>query len=88
MTEDMIESAKRSMLINVPLSDDSAEPGLTISPVSLGLREVDETGLTFRLIDEQGMAVDLILNPVLAKAMQDCIALARHIEPGLSTGLS
>ena len=79
MTECELAEARRLMLTRVPRANLAGPAPARLAPLSFSLIGVDDTGLEFRLIDGEGRMLDLLLNPVVAAALGDCIALAQDL---------
>lgn len=74
-------AARRLMTLSVPAG--SAAPGVGIRAVSFCLLECSDSGMVFRLADRAGRTLDLGLNPVVAGALRDCLALRETLlDPG------
>ncbi len=87
MTSHTLAEARRRMALFVPLNDAAGAGTRRMEPVSFSLIEFGgefggELGgedLVFRLVDAQGDLLDLTLNPVVAGALRDSIALAETL---------
>ncbi|WP_423209709.1 hypothetical protein [Paracoccus yeei] len=76
MTSETLSQARRRMTLCVPRSDATGAGTRRMAPVSFSLAEFGSERLVFRLVDARGDLLDLVLNPVVAGAFRDCIALA------------
>ena len=72
--QDPLALARRQMVLRVPgARAGAAADGLCA--VSFCLLECGPSGMVFRLVDQGGRTLDLGLNPVVAGALRDCLAL-------------
>lgn len=72
-SQDPLAFARRQML-RVPGAQAGAA-GDGMRAVSFCLLECGPSGMVFRLVDQGGRTLDLGLNPVVASALRDCLAL-------------
>ncbi|MDF3604881.1 hypothetical protein PE067_01160 [Paracoccus sp. DMF-8] len=83
MTSHTLAEARRRMALCVPRNDAAGADTRRMEPVSFSLIEFGgEFGgedLIFRLVDAQGDLLDPALNPVVAGALRDSIALAETL---------
>lgn len=90
MTSLTLAEARRRMALCVPRGDLAGAGARRMEPVSFSLVEFGGEGLVFRLIDARGGLLDLVLNPVVAGALRDSIALveilARPPGPAAAPG--
>ncbi|MDT1060924.1 hypothetical protein RM190_03575 [Paracoccus sp. CPCC 101403] len=73
MTDSELALAKRRMLLGVPRDEGASVAVRELSPVSFSVTEIGPDHVRFRLVDDRGLSLDLVLNPVVAAALRDCI---------------
>ncbi len=78
MTPEDLAAARRMMTLCVPRGA-AAAGGNRIAPVSFCLIAVSQDELVFRMVDQRGSALDMALNPVVAGALRDVIALSDRL---------
>lgn len=75
MTSQTLAEARQRMTLCVPRGIAADAGARRMEPVSFSLIEFGGERLVFRLVDARGDLLDLMLNPVVAGALRDCIAL-------------
>ncbi|CAM3793901.1 hypothetical protein [Paracoccus yeei] len=89
MTINTLAEARQRMTLCVPRNDTISAGVRKMEPVSFSLIEFEGESLVFRLIDQRGDLLDLVLNPIVAGAFRECIALNEGLNerPDPSTAL-